>query len=56
VKRRPYGRDLGLSIRMAIALVPIVLWYLLVGGLLVLMAYLLAQGLAELSREVGKAA
>jgi heat shock protein HtpX len=38
VKRRPYGRDLGLSIRMAIALVPIVLWYLLIGALLVGMA------------------
>jgi heat shock protein HtpX len=38
VKRRPYGRDLGLSIRMTIALVPIVLWYLLVAALLVGMA------------------
>jgi heat shock protein HtpX len=35
MKRRPYGRDLGLSIRMAIALVPIALWYLLVAALLV---------------------
>jgi heat shock protein HtpX len=35
VKRRPYGRDLGLSIRMAIALLPIVLWYLLIAALLV---------------------
>ena len=34
MKRRPYGRDLGLSIRMGIALVPIVLWYLLVATLL----------------------
>jgi heat shock protein HtpX len=35
MKRRPFGRDLGLSIRMGIALVPIVLWYLLVAALLV---------------------
>jgi hypothetical protein len=36
MKRRPYGRDLGLTIRMGIALVPIVLWYLLMAALLVL--------------------
>jgi heat shock protein HtpX len=35
VKRRPFGRDLGLSIRMGIALVPIVVWYLLVAALFV---------------------
>jgi heat shock protein HtpX len=34
VKRRPFGRDLGLSIRMGIALIPIVLWYLLIAVLL----------------------
>jgi heat shock protein HtpX len=36
VERRPFGRDLGLSIRMGIALVPIVLWYLAVAALVVL--------------------
>ena len=36
MKRRPYGRDLGLTIWMGIALVPIVLWYLLMLALLVL--------------------
>jgi len=35
MKRRPFGRDLGLSIRMAIALIPIVLWYLLAAALFV---------------------
>jgi heat shock protein HtpX len=35
VKRRPFGRDLGLTIRMGVALVPIVVWYLLVAALLV---------------------
>jgi heat shock protein HtpX len=35
VRRRPYGRDLSLSIRMAIALVPIALWYLVAAVLLV---------------------
>jgi heat shock protein HtpX len=34
VKRRPLGRDLGLSIRMAIALVPIAFWYLGAAALL----------------------
>jgi heat shock protein HtpX len=28
MKRRPLGRDLGLSIRMAVALIPILAWYL----------------------------
>jgi heat shock protein HtpX len=36
MKRRPFGRDLGLTIRMGIALVPIVLWYLLMLALFVL--------------------
>jgi heat shock protein HtpX len=37
MRRRPLGRDLGLSIRMAIALVPIVVWYLVAASLLVLL-------------------
>jgi heat shock protein HtpX len=43
VKRRPYGRDIGLSIRMGIALVPILLWYLLVAALVVGLALLVAR-------------
>jgi heat shock protein HtpX len=35
VRRRPYGRDFSLSIRMVIALIPIALWYLGVAVLLV---------------------
>jgi heat shock protein HtpX len=35
MKRRPLGRDVGLSIRMAVALVPILAWYLLALLLLV---------------------
>ncbi|HET8874200.1 MAG TPA: M48 family metalloprotease [Gaiellaceae bacterium] len=37
MKRRPYGRDIGLTIRMGIALFPILLWYLLIMALLLLM-------------------
>jgi heat shock protein HtpX len=37
VKRRPHGRDLGLTIRMGVALVPVLLWYLLLSALLVLL-------------------
>jgi heat shock protein HtpX len=36
MKRRPYGRDLGLTIRMGIALVPILIWYLLMIALFLL--------------------
>ena len=36
MKRRPLGRDLGLTIRMAVALIPIFAWYLFV--LLLLLA------------------
>lgn len=43
MKRRPYGRDLGLTIRMGIALVPIVLWYLLMIALLVLVVIAVVQ-------------
>jgi heat shock protein HtpX len=43
MKRRPYGRDLGLTIRMGIALVPIVVWYLLIIALLVLVAIAVFQ-------------
>jgi heat shock protein HtpX len=43
MKRRPYGRDLGLTIRMGIALVPIVLWYLLMIALLVLVVIAVLQ-------------
>jgi thiol:disulfide interchange protein len=39
--RRPYGRDLGLTIRMGIALVPIVLWYVLMLALFVLLLLVL---------------
>jgi heat shock protein HtpX len=35
MKRRPLGRDLGLSIRMAVALIPILAWYLVALLLLV---------------------
>ncbi len=35
MNRRPYGRDFALTMRMAIALVPIVMWYLAVAALLV---------------------
>jgi hypothetical protein len=37
MRRRPLGRDIGLSIRMAIALVPIVVWYVVAASLLVLL-------------------
>jgi heat shock protein HtpX len=43
MKRRPYGRDLGLTIRMGIALVPTVLWYLLMMALLVVVAIVVVQ-------------
>jgi heat shock protein HtpX len=43
MKRRPYGRDLGLTIRMGSALVPIVVWYLLITALLILVAIAVHQ-------------
>jgi heat shock protein HtpX len=53
LKRWPYGRDLGLSIRMGIALVPIVLWYLLVGALLAGMGFVLTRSWAPNAFSVG---
>jgi Zn-dependent protease with chaperone function len=43
VERRPYGRDVRLSIRMGIALIPIVVWYLLVASLLLGLAVFVAR-------------
>jgi len=43
MKRRPYGRDLGLTIRMGIALVPILFWYLLMLALLVVVVIAVVQ-------------
>jgi heat shock protein HtpX len=37
MKRRPLGRDLGLTIRMAVALIPILAWYLVALVLLVVL-------------------
>ncbi|HEX2496162.1 MAG TPA: M48 family metalloprotease, partial [Gaiellaceae bacterium] len=37
MKRRPLGRDLGLTIRMAVALIPIVVWYLVAFLLLIVL-------------------
>lgn len=43
MQRRPYGRDLGLTIRMGIALIPIVLWYLLMLALCLLVVIAVVQ-------------
>ena len=43
MQRRPYGRDLGLTIRMGIALIPIVLWYLLMLALFLLVVLVVVK-------------